>query len=34
VPVRVKDLGEVEIGQDIRRGLTDLNGEGEVPAAS
>ncbi|HEX3761379.1 MAG TPA: CusA/CzcA family heavy metal efflux RND transporter [Kofleriaceae bacterium] len=31
VPVRVKDIGEVEIGQDIRRGLTDLNGEGEVP---
>src|SRR5262245_61334192 len=31
VPVRVKDLGEVEIGQDIRRGLTDLDGEGEVP---
>ncbi len=26
VPVRVKDIGEVEIGQDIRRGLTDLNG--------
>ena len=31
VPVRVKDIGDVEIGQDIRRGLTDLNGEGEVP---
>jgi Cu(I)/Ag(I) efflux system membrane protein CusA/SilA len=31
VPVRVKDVGEVGIGQDIRRGLTDLNGEGEVP---
>jgi Cu(I)/Ag(I) efflux system membrane protein CusA/SilA len=31
VPVRVKDTGEVEIGQDIRRGLTDLDGEGEVP---
>jgi Cu(I)/Ag(I) efflux system membrane protein CusA/SilA len=31
VPVRVKDVGEVEIGQDIRRGVTDLDGEGEVP---
>jgi copper/silver efflux system protein len=31
VPVRVKDIAEVEIGQDIRRGLTDLNGDGEVP---
>jgi Cu(I)/Ag(I) efflux system membrane protein CusA/SilA len=31
VPVRVKDIGEVVIGQDIRRGLTDLDGEGEVP---
>jgi copper/silver efflux system protein len=31
VPVRVKDIGEVGIGQDIRRGLTELNGEGEVP---
>ncbi|TMQ19022.1 MAG: efflux RND transporter permease subunit [Deltaproteobacteria bacterium] len=31
VPVRVRDVGEVAIGQDIRRGLTDLDGEGEVP---
>jgi Cu(I)/Ag(I) efflux system membrane protein CusA/SilA len=31
VPIRVKDIGEVVIGQDIRRGLTDLDGEGEVP---
>jgi Cu(I)/Ag(I) efflux system membrane protein CusA/SilA len=31
VPVRIKDLGEVEIGQDIRRGVTDLDGEGDVP---
>jgi Cu(I)/Ag(I) efflux system membrane protein CusA/SilA len=31
VPVRVKDIGEVGIGQDIRRGIADLNGEGEVP---
>jgi Cu(I)/Ag(I) efflux system membrane protein CusA/SilA len=31
VPVRVKDIAEVEIGQDIRRGVADLNGEGEVP---
>ncbi len=31
VPVRVKDIGEVAVGQDIRRGLADLNGDGEVP---
>ena len=31
VPVRVKDVGDVAIGQDIRRGIADLNGEGEVP---
>src|SRR5678816_4819462 len=31
VPVRVKDVGVVEIGQDIRRGLTDSDGDGEVP---
>jgi Cu(I)/Ag(I) efflux system membrane protein CusA/SilA len=30
VPLRVKDLGRVEIGPDERRGLTELNGEGEV----
>ena len=31
VPVRVRDVGQVEIGQDIRRGVAELNGEGEVP---
>jgi copper/silver efflux system protein len=31
VPIRVKDVGQVDIGQDIRRGVADLNGEGEVP---
>ncbi len=31
VPVRIKDIGEVGIGQDIRRGIADLDGEGEVP---
>jgi Cu(I)/Ag(I) efflux system membrane protein CusA/SilA len=31
VPIRIKDIGEVGIGQDIRRGIADLNGEGEVP---
>ena len=29
-PVRVKDLGEVVTGPDLRRGFADLNGEGEV----
>ena len=29
-PVRVKDLGEVVTGPDLRRGVADLNGEGEV----
>ncbi|MEO7730503.1 MAG: CusA/CzcA family heavy metal efflux RND transporter [Kofleriaceae bacterium] len=31
VPVRVKDIGGVSIGQEIRRGVAELNGEGEVP---
>ncbi|MEO7732095.1 MAG: CusA/CzcA family heavy metal efflux RND transporter, partial [Kofleriaceae bacterium] len=31
VPLRIKDLGVVGIGQDIRRGIAELNGEGEVP---
>ena len=31
VPLRIKDIGEVGIGQDIRRGIADLDGEGEVP---
>jgi len=29
-PIRVKDLGEVTEGPDLRRGITDLNGAGEV----
>jgi Cu(I)/Ag(I) efflux system membrane protein CusA/SilA len=28
--IRVKDVGQVVMGPDIRRGLTDLNGTGEV----
>jgi Cu(I)/Ag(I) efflux system membrane protein CusA/SilA len=30
VPVLVKNIAEVSIGPDMRRGLADLNGEGEV----
>jgi hypothetical protein len=30
VPLRVKDVARVEIGPDERRGVTELNGEGEV----
>jgi Cu(I)/Ag(I) efflux system membrane protein CusA/SilA len=30
-PVRVRDVADVNIGPDIRRGLTELNGEGEAP---
>ena len=29
-PIRVKNLGEVVEGPDLRRGITDLNGAGEV----
>src|SRR5574340_1101405 len=29
-PVRVRDIARVELGPDERRGLTELNGEGEV----
>ncbi|MCI0448317.1 MAG: CusA/CzcA family heavy metal efflux RND transporter [Chlorobi bacterium] len=29
-PVRVSDVGTVQIGGDTRRGLLDMNGEGEV----
>ncbi len=32
VPVRIKDVARVEIGPDERRGVTELNGEGEVAA--
>jgi len=30
VPVYVKDVAEVQLGPDMRRGLAELNGEGEV----
>jgi len=30
IPVRVRDVGEVAIGQDIRRGVAELDGDGEV----
>ena len=30
-PIRVRDVAQVSIGPDIRRGLTELNGEGEAP---
>ena len=30
IPVRIKDIGTVQIGGDTRRGLLDNNGEGEV----
>ena len=29
-PIRIKDVGQVVLGPDIRRGVADLNGEGEV----
>ena len=29
-PILVKDLGRVELGPDIRRGVADLNGEGDA----
>ena len=29
-PIRVKDLGAVGLGPDIRRGVADLNGKGDV----
>lgn len=29
-PIRVKDVARVELGPDERRGITELNGEGEV----
>ncbi len=31
VPIRVRDVGVVSIGPDLRRGVTELNGEGEAP---
>jgi Cu(I)/Ag(I) efflux system membrane protein CusA/SilA len=30
IPVRVKDVGRVELGPDIRRGVSDWNGKGEA----
>ncbi len=32
VPIRVADVGHVTLGPDLRRGVADLNGEGEVAA--
>src|SRR4029077_6773573 len=29
-PIRVRDVAQVSLGPDIRRGLTELNGEGEA----
>jgi Cu(I)/Ag(I) efflux system membrane protein CusA/SilA len=29
-PIRIRDVGQVEIGPDIRRGVSDLDGSGEV----
>ncbi len=29
-PILLKDVGRIELGPDIRRGLVELNGEGEV----
>jgi Cu(I)/Ag(I) efflux system membrane protein CusA/SilA len=31
-PILVRDVGRVQIGPDIRRGVADLNGEGDVAA--
>jgi Cu(I)/Ag(I) efflux system membrane protein CusA/SilA len=33
VPIRVQDLGDVTLGPDIRRGLSDWNGTGDTVAA-
>ncbi|MBL8220672.1 MAG: efflux RND transporter permease subunit, partial [Bryobacterales bacterium] len=30
VPVRVRDIGTVTLGPDLRRGVSDLNGQGEA----
>ena len=29
-PIRVKDVGQVALGPDLRRGISDLDGQGEV----
>ena len=33
-PVLIRDIARVELGPDERRGLTELNGEGEVVSAA
>ena len=30
IPIRIKDIGSVQMGGDLRLGIFDLNGEGEV----
>jgi Cu(I)/Ag(I) efflux system membrane protein CusA/SilA len=30
VPIRLEDVAQIQIGHELRRGVTDLNGEGEV----
>ncbi len=30
VPIRIRDIGDVVLGPDMRRGISDLDGEGEV----
>jgi len=30
VPVKIKDVGKVQFGPDIRRGIAELNGQGQV----
>ncbi len=30
IPIRIRDVARVELGPDMRRGIADLNGEGEV----
>jgi copper/silver efflux system protein len=32
VPVRIRDVGQVTLGPDLRRGIADLNGTGDVVA--
>jgi len=32
VPIRIRDLGDVVLGPDIRRGVADLDGQGETVA--
>ena len=29
-PVLIRDIGQVQLGPDLRRGITELNGAGEV----